>query len=88
MAQEQDDLIWRTAWDWVRREHDRENFGEGSRVELVAWLLADPAHRKAYDKAARLWLLAGLVPPTIDVDAWKKSQGQATSEDPEPDRDA
>jgi ferric-dicitrate binding protein FerR (iron transport regulator) len=52
MAQEQDDdLIWRTAWDWVRREHDRENFGEGSRVEMVAWLLADPAHRKAYDKA-------------------------------------
>lgn len=88
MAQEQDDLIWRTAWDWVRREHDRENFGEGSRVELVAWLLADPAHRKAYDKAARLWLLAGLVPPTIAVDAWKKSQGQATSEDSEPDRDA
>lgn len=87
MAQEQDDLIWRTAWNWVRREHDRENFGEGSRVELVAWLLADPAHRKAYDKAARLWLLAGLVPPTVDVDAWKKSQGPAISEDPETGRD-
>jgi transmembrane sensor len=88
MAQEQDDdLIWRTAWDWVRREHDRENFGEGSRVEMVAWLLADPAHRKAYDKAARLWLLAGLVPPIVDVDAWKKNQNRATPEDAAPSDD-
>ena len=36
----------------------------------------------------RGWLLAGLVPPTIDVDAWKKSQGPAISEDPETGRDA
>lgn len=28
----------------------------------------------ACDKAARLWLLAGLVPPVIDVEAWKKTQ--------------
>ncbi|SEJ55868.1 MULTISPECIES: DUF4880 domain-containing protein [unclassified Variovorax] len=77
MTQEQDDLIWRTAWAWVRREHDREGFGEAARVEMVTWLLADPAHRKAYDKAARLWLLAGLVPPAVDVEAWKKTQGQA-----------
>jgi transmembrane sensor len=87
MAQEQDDLIWRTAWDWVRREHDRENFGEGSRVEMVEWLLTDPAHRKAYDKAAHLWLLAGLVPPTIDVDAWKKNQNRASPEDAAPSDD-
>jgi len=26
--------------------------------------VADPLHRRAYDKAARLWLLAGLVPPS------------------------
>lgn len=75
MTQEQDDLIWHTAWAWVRREHDREDFDEGARREMAAWLLADPAHRKACDKAARLWLLAGLVPPVIDVDAWKKAGG-------------
>ena len=33
---------------------------------MTAWLLAEPAHRRAYDKAARLWLLAGFVPPAND----------------------
>lgn len=79
MTQQQpDDLIWRTAWAWVRREHDRHTFDEAARADMVAWLRADPAHRTAYDKAARLWLLAGLVPPAIDVEAWKKTQGNAT----------
>lgn len=79
MAQErpgqhdQDDPTWRTAWAWVRRERDREDFDEAARADMLAWLLADPAHRKAYDKAARLLLLAGLVPARIDVDAWNKS---------------
>lgn len=75
MTQASDDLIWQAAWAWVRREHDRDGFDEAARADMVRWLLADPAHRKAYDKAARLWLLAGLVPPTIDVEAWKKTQG-------------
>lgn len=74
MTVEHDDLIWRTAWAWVQRGHDREKFDEAARVELVGWLLADPAHRNAYHKAARLWLLAGLVPPTASVEAWKKSR--------------
>lgn len=82
MTEEQDDPVWRAAWAWVRREHDREGFDEAARVELVTWLLADPRHRKAYDKAAHLWLLAGLVPPVVDVEAWKKSQaGPASGDD-------
>jgi ferric-dicitrate binding protein FerR (iron transport regulator) len=64
MTQEQDDPIWSAAWQWVQREHDRENFDAASRAEMTAWLVADSLHRKAYDKAARLWLLAGLVPPS------------------------
>jgi transmembrane sensor len=64
MTQEQDDPIWSAAWQWVQREYDRENFETSARDEMTAWLVADPLHRKAYDKAARLWLLAGLVPPS------------------------
>ena len=66
MTQETGDPIWNTAWDWVQREHDSESFDEAARAEMTAWLLSEPAHRRAYDKAARLWLLAGFVPPTND----------------------
>ena len=66
MTQETGDPIWNTAWDWVQREHDGESFDEAARTEMTAWLLADPAHRRAYDKAAQLWLLAGFVPPVND----------------------
>jgi transmembrane sensor len=67
MTREQDDPLWSAAWQWVQREHDREHFDAAARAEMTAWLLADPLHRKAYDKAARLWLLAGLVPPANDL---------------------
>ncbi|MGK6309823.1 DUF4880 domain-containing protein [Variovorax sp. DT-64] len=63
MTQQQDDPVWHTAWTWVQREHERERFDDAARAEMMAWLRADPSHRTAYDKAARLWLLAGLVPP-------------------------
>ncbi len=66
MTQETGDPIWNTAWDWVQREHDSESFDEAARAEMTAWLLAELAHRQAYDKAARLWLLAGFVPPVND----------------------
>jgi ferric-dicitrate binding protein FerR (iron transport regulator) len=82
MTAEHDDSIWRTAWAWVQREHGRKSLDEAARVELVGWLLADPVHRKAYDKAARLWLLTGLVPPTAAVEAWKKSRLQVSELDP------
>ncbi|WP_085316349.1 FecR/PupR family sigma factor regulator [Derxia lacustris] len=62
---EPDDPIWRQAWDWVQAEHAEELDGE--RLErLRQWLAADPAHARAYEDAARLWLLAGLVPPLDD----------------------
>lgn len=61
------DPVWDTAWSWVRREYDGTHFDAATRVEMVKWILSDPAHRNAYDKAARLWLIAGLVPPVNDV---------------------
>ncbi|NDZ18119.1 DUF4880 domain-containing protein [Variovorax sp. WS11] len=63
MTQEQEDPVWQAAWTWVQREYDREHFDEAARAEMLTWLRAHPSHREAYDKAARLWLLAGLVPP-------------------------
>ncbi|PTR15842.1 uncharacterized protein DUF4880 [Nitrosospira sp. Nsp2] len=32
--------------------------------ELSKWLKAHPSHREAYEEAARVWLLTGLVPPS------------------------
>ena len=57
------DPVWQAAWMWVQRQHDHERFGDAAMAELVAWLKRDPAHRAAYNKAAKLWLLSGLVPP-------------------------
>lgn len=67
MTQDHQDVVWSTAWQWVQREHDREHFDDAARAGLVEWLSADASHRKAYDKASRLWLLAGLVPPANDI---------------------
>ncbi|MET3492982.1 DUF4880 domain-containing protein [Variovorax boronicumulans] len=66
MTQEQDDPLWNTAWNWVQRAHDQDSFDDAARAQMTAWLVADAAHRRAYDKAARLWLLAGFVPPAND----------------------
>lgn len=73
MKQELNDPIFDIAWMWMRRELDRENFDEAARAEMAAWLAADPVHRKAYDKAAKLWLLAGLVPPATELSDWANS---------------
>lgn len=59
---EREDLVWDTAWEWVVREHEQP-LDAAVRQQLVAWLMADPSHRKAYDEAAHIWLLAGLIPP-------------------------
>lgn len=67
MTQDKDDPVWNAAWTWVQREYDRDTFDDAARDEMTTWLAADPAHRRAYDKAARLWLLAGMVPPVNDV---------------------
>ncbi|MDQ7957755.1 MAG: DUF4880 domain-containing protein [Pseudomonadota bacterium] len=63
MTEEQEDPVWHTAWAWVQRQHEPDCLDAAARAELLTWLRADPSHRQAYDKAARLWLLAGLVPP-------------------------
>jgi transmembrane sensor len=62
------DPVWDAAWSWVTRQHERETFDESAQMELARWLQAEPSHRQAYDKASRLWLLAGLVPPASDID--------------------
>jgi len=62
------DPIWDIAWSWVTRQHERQSFDAAAEAELAHWLAADPAHRHAYDKASRLWLMAGLVPPVNDID--------------------
>ncbi len=60
---DRDDSIWRTAWDWVTREHEQP-LSADSGAELLGWLQANPVHRQTYDQAARLWLLTGLIPPS------------------------
>lgn len=57
-----EDPVWEAAWAWVQREFDHDTFDAAARAEMTAWLLADPLHRARYDEAARLWLLAGMVP--------------------------
>ncbi|NRR33607.1 DUF4880 domain-containing protein [Oxalobacteraceae bacterium] len=60
------DLVWNTAWAWVVREHESAPFDAATRSELTLWLAAHEQHRKQYDKACRLWLLTGLVPPAFE----------------------
>ncbi|MBO9643446.1 MAG: DUF4880 domain-containing protein [Pseudacidovorax sp.] len=67
MTYDKDDPVWHSAWAWVQREYDRDTFDDAARDALSEWLNADPTHRVVYAKAARLWLLAGLVPPVNDL---------------------
>lgn len=62
------DPIWDIAWAWVRRTHDAGCLDAAAQAELLAWLGADPLHRREHDKACRLWLLVGMVPPANPVD--------------------
>ncbi|WP_229256927.1 FecR/PupR family sigma factor regulator [Duganella lactea] len=32
---------------------------------MQRWLAADPRHCKQYDKACRLWMLSGMIPPAF-----------------------
>lgn len=57
------DPLWNTAWEWVVREHEQP-LDKAARVELIAWLKADPAHLESYEKAHRIWLATALVPPS------------------------
>lgn len=59
----QNDPVWQTALDWVLRAHGHPLDPEAT-AALNAWLAQNPAHCAAYDEAARVWLLTGLVPPS------------------------
>lgn len=77
MTEERDsDPVWQSAWLWVQRQHDHEQFDDAALAALVAWLKQDPAHRAAYNKASQLWLLSGLIPPrnTLDDDSDPSAQ--------------
>ncbi len=56
------DPVWQAALDWVLRAH-AQPLDATTASSLSAWLERDPAHRKAYEEASRVWLLTGLVPP-------------------------
>lgn len=56
------DSIWQAAVEWVVREHENP-LDDVSQAQLRAWLNASVEHRAAYEKACRVWLLTGLVPP-------------------------
>ncbi|MES2249461.1 MAG: hypothetical protein V4645_19465 [Pseudomonadota bacterium] len=51
---------------------------------MTTWLLAEPAHRRAYDKAAQLWLLAGFVPPANDFGDGDESPDAGAGTTPQP----
>lgn len=61
------DFVWRAAWAWVRRDHEAAGLDAASRSELARWIAESPDHRANYDKACKLWLLVGMVPPANDV---------------------
>lgn len=63
----ENDPVWQTAVDWVLRVHG-SSLDPETTATLAAWLAQDPAHRTAYEEAARVWLLTGLVPPSADDD--------------------
>ncbi len=57
--------VWEQALDWVLQEHEN-GFDENTRHVFLSWL-AIPEHQKAYEEAAHLWLLTGMVPLSEDV---------------------
>ncbi len=57
---------WPAALDWLQRQHEG-GLDAAAQAELAAWLNAAPAHRQAYDEASRVWLAAGLLPPSDDA---------------------
>lgn len=63
-----EDPVWQQAVEWTMREHDG-TLDEAGRADLLQWLAISPQHGRAYQEAARLWLITGLVPPSEDVDS-------------------
>lgn len=73
------DPVWEAALDWVQRQHDTGFEDPDFNAALNHWLQADPAHRRAYGQAARIWAVAGLVPPGPQAPEDPGAQG---SDDP------
>ncbi len=63
------DSAWKEAWAWVIKEHENKTLDKVMQREFEKWLTADSAHKLAYEKASRLWLFAGLVPPVNEIPA-------------------
>jgi transmembrane sensor len=82
------DPVWDIAWTWVQRQYEAENFTDADHAQLAFWLKENPAHIKAYDKAARLWLSTGMVPSSQDscVPPQKSHLQQADTNKPLNDR--
>lgn len=62
------DPVWEQALDWllsIRASPDDPML----RLERDAWLARDEAHRSAYQRAEKVWLLTGDVPP-VHADQW------------------
>ena len=62
------DPVWEQALDWllsIRASPDDPKL----RLERDAWLARDEAHRSAYRRAEKVWLLTGDVPP-VHADHW------------------
>lgn len=57
------DPVWQAALDWVLSAQ-QQPLDAAAASSLAAWLAQDPAHGKAYEKATRVWLLTGLIPPS------------------------
>ncbi|TJZ72941.1 FecR/PupR family sigma factor regulator [Chitiniphilus eburneus] len=62
-----EDPIWEEAWNWVIRQHEGD-FDTAAQAEFAAWMQAGADRPVAYEDAARIWLLTGLVPPANDVE--------------------
>ena len=59
---DESDSLWDQAMTWVLQAHE-QTLDDEALARFAAWIEADPAHRKAYEEAAQLWTLTGLVPP-------------------------
>ncbi|MFT3803137.1 MAG: DUF4880 domain-containing protein [Burkholderiaceae bacterium] len=67
------DPVWDTAWGWIQKQHEVGFADPVFNADLNQWLDQDPSHRHAYDKAARIWAVAGLLPPAHDIAATRRS---------------
>jgi ferric-dicitrate binding protein FerR (iron transport regulator) len=59
----ENDPVWQAALDWVLCAQ-RQPLDAATAASLSTWLAQDPAHGQAYEKASRVWLLTGLIPPS------------------------